>query len=159
MKKTVVIIISLISVFVMAFSFGGCKNRGAFCNLTDAYERGYLTREQVLSIAYYKNAGAEDNEELMGENFAPIPKNPEILPAKTLKSIKQTYYNLSRVDEPDMKLSGIRITVYLGTYGNFVAVMIYDDYSAYTTALWTEEVDGIKIHYGDGNRILIWTAN
>ena len=60
---------------VAAVLVAGCKPEqqyavGNFYSLEEAYENGWLTQEDILSIAYYYNQGAEGNEALMGESLA-----------------------------------------------------------------------------------------
>ena len=141
---------------------------GTFYTVTEAYEKGLLTREQVLSIACYHNKeysfvekefyddGLITNEEIRDENYIPLPITPQTLSAEIEKSIKQTHLDAYYKDKDYSKLSGVRIDSYYGTYNGCVAVMITDNYSGYNDALWLEEVAGIGICYNDGNRIMIW---
>ena len=66
---------------------------GSFYSLEEAYENGWLTRDDILSIAYYYNQGTEGNEELMGESYAPEPMVPETLDEERVNQIKRTYLN------------------------------------------------------------------
>ena len=53
----------------------GCaKDEGAFYTLQGAYNAGYLTKEEIMSIAYYHNGGRLYNEEIMSEKYRPFPK-------------------------------------------------------------------------------------
>lgn len=141
---------------------------GTFYTVTEAYEKSLLTREQVLSIAYYHNKeysfveqvfyddGLITNEEIRDENYIPLPITPQTLSAQTEKSIKQTHLDAYYKDKDYAKLSGVRIDSYYGTYNGCVAVMITDNYSGSGDVLWLEEVAGIGICYNNGNRITIW---
>ena len=91
MKKLIAFILSVVSVVITAFALVGCTNNetledGEFYTVTQAYEKGYLTREQVMSIAYYNNNGCRGNEEIMVEDYQPLPKIPEEL-RKDRKSV------------------------------------------------------------------------
>ncbi|MDE6075037.1 MAG: hypothetical protein K2G26_01215, partial [Clostridia bacterium] len=52
---------------------------GEFYTLQEAYDNGYLTLEDLLSIAYYHNGGITGNEELISLDFTPKQKNPECI--------------------------------------------------------------------------------
>ena len=67
------------------------EKKGTFYTLQEAYDNGWLNQEQLLSIAYY-HQGTEGNEELMGENYTPIPKTPDMLSEELELEIKQKYY-------------------------------------------------------------------
>lgn len=194
MKKLLAILLSFISIFSIA-AFAGCDKEGTqdgapvgenqtdgqdktddraeiatgtFYTVTEAYKKGYLTREQVMSIAYYHNekydfvsdyyyqSGKVSNEEIRDETYTPIPITPEKLSTDTENSIKQTYLDLYYKDKDYAELSGVRIDSYYGTFDGCVAVMITDNYSETTSALRVEEVADIGICYNNGNRILIW---
>ena len=75
---------------------------GKFYTVTEAYEKGYLTREQVMSIAYYHNGGRSHNEEIMSEDYQPLLKTPEKLSKVTEASLRQTYID-HRWKEEDLK--------------------------------------------------------
>ena len=47
----------------------------------------------------------------------------------------------------------VRIANYYGEYASGAIVAMIDS-ANYTEALWAEEIDGVSIHYGNGNRIL-----
>jgi hypothetical protein len=48
----------------------------------------------------------------------------------------------------------VRIANYYGEYASGAIVAMIDS-ADYTEALWAEEIDGVSIHYGNGNRILV----
>ena len=163
MKKILSGLLALVSVICVAFAFVGCGEAEEkseeinFYTVTEAYEEDLLTREQVMSIAYYHNGGMKFNEEIMGEDYAPLPKTPEVLSNETQNAIKHNYLDAYYNGKKKVKLTGVRIDSYYGIYNNrYVAVMASDDYSKTTDEEWTEKVDGISIGYNSGNRILIW---
>ena len=61
---------------MLAGILAGCapEASGDFYSLQEAYEAGYLTKEEIMSIAYYHNGGRVYNEEIMSEEYTPIPK-------------------------------------------------------------------------------------
>ena len=122
-KRFTLIVMAACMVFT-GLTFAGCVEEtlaGEFYTLQEAYDNGWLTQEDLLSIAYHYNHGREDNEELMGEDYVPQPKTPETLSKQTEKSIKQTEldkYNNGR--EPGSEYYGTLDQVYiLGYYGTY----------------------------------------
>ncbi len=129
---------------------------GKFYTVTEAYESGYLTREQVMSIAYYHNGGREHNEDIMSESYQPLPKAPEKLSEVTDKAIRKNYLEIYLTQEEEATLSDVKLEEYNGTYNDCVAVMIEATYIGYPQSTHTEKIDGINIYYKDGNEIFIW---
>lgn len=134
------------------------KCTGTFYTLQEAYDNGWLTQADVMSIAYYHNRGRIYNEEMMSEEYEPVPKTPEVLSELTELKIKSAaakeyreIYNMQYAEA-----DGFRITQYYGTYGKCVAVMMRDDYSGESGIVWTDTVAGVKIHYGSGRTMKIW---
>lgn len=164
MKKFLSILLSLVSIICISFAFVGCgedeTETGTFYTVTEAYESGYLTREQVMSIAYYHNDGRGLNEGIMDENYTPLPKSPENLSTETDKAIKDSFYNSDKWEEFKDYYAYEDIGYgYYGTYGNAVAVKIAVSGQPAGTIVWKEEIDGIKIDYRNTLRILVWLNN
>ncbi|MDE6868767.1 MAG: hypothetical protein K2J83_06485 [Clostridia bacterium] len=130
---------------------------GGFYSLQQAYDAGWITKEDLKSIAYYHNGGIEGNEEVMGADFDPQPKMPEAIDKMTELSIKQTYCNNLR-EESNAKPSGVTIERYYGSYNGCYAVVldsIYIDHYANVVDEW-RAVEGIQIHYTDHFFMTIW---
>ena len=136
---------------------------GTFYTVTEAYNRGYLTRDEIESIAYYH---LEQYSFLKGEteeDYSPLPKIPEELSEVRQAAIKQAHtdyhYKNGDLDRIE-KFLGEKLTVsilgYYGTYNGCIAVMTTDNFTGYTGALWTETVANVNILYNDGNRIMVW---
>lgn len=136
---------------------------GSFYTLERAYEQGFLTYEEIMSIAYYHNKSKFGNEDVMSEDYVPLPKAPINLSAETELTIKNDAafdYRMNRHGSAQQaKAEDFTIIEYDGTYGNCIAIMMTDIYTGYTGALVTQEIDGIKIYYGGGNMIKIWRKN
>ena len=71
--------------------------QGVFFSVREAYENGYITLEDVKSIAYYHNEkyfddGRVYNEQIMPEDYKPKPKTPEVLTKNMQRPIKQTLW-------------------------------------------------------------------
>ncbi len=158
MKKISALLFGMVC--AVAAIFAGCAPAasGTFYSLKEAYDSGYLTREDIMSIAYYHNGGIQCNEDIMGEDYAPIPKVPSELSEETSKKIRSTAahgYN-KQFSGRNAAADDFSIVEYCGTYGDCVVVMMTDIYSAYTDA---EEIGGVadvKIYYRNGNSLTVW---
>lgn len=134
---------------------------GDYFPLEQAYEVGYLTQEDLKSIAYYQNGGRTGNEQIMDENYVPMPKTPATLDAKTERSIKETiayfYRNSDKDPVPDAKAAYVNIMSYYGCYNGIVA-FIYD--SAYGGDLPGVEIEatigGVYFCYPNSRTIMAW---
>ena len=107
-------------------SSGEKSGLGTFHSLQDAYDNGWLNQEQLLSIAYH-SGNRDSNEELMGENYTPIPKTPETLDAETDLEIKQAYLYIMKTDRAeykDLTLDNV-IMSYYGTYDECIVLRLY----------------------------------
>ena len=127
------------------------KELGMFYTLQEAFDNGWLTKEDLQIIAYYLN---DDSG----------PAYSDDLSAEIEKTIKKTWaYNLRtevNVDGdlrfPDAKEEDVSLIGYYGNYNNLFAVMCADNFTFYTLAEWSEIIDEVTFHYVDGNRIWIW---
>ncbi len=132
---------------------------GEFYTLQEAYDAGWLTQEDLKSIAYYHNGGREGNEEIMGEDYQPQLKTPEVIDKMTELSIKQTYCdNLRKQD--NAKPSGVTIERYYGAYNGCYAVVLDSIYVVYPADVineW-EIIGGVNINYYDYLSFRIWKA-
>ncbi len=130
---------------------------GEFYTLQQAYDAGWLTQEDLKSIAYYHNGGREGNEEIMGEDYQPQPKTPEVIDKMTELSIKQTYCeNLRKQD--NAKPSGVTIERYYGAYNGCYAVVLSSIYiGSYENIIneW-KKIGGVNIHYTDHFFMTMW---
>lgn len=156
-------LLSITAAMVMGLSlclFGGCEDGGddvgSFYTLQEAYNNGLITREDLMSIAYY-HSGRTYNEESMSATYNPAPKIPEVLSDETELKIKTTAAEEYK-DEHDIKSAiadGFTITKYYGTYNNCTAVMVEDVYSGVVGIVWTESIAGVNFRY-NGRIIKIW---
>ena len=111
------------------------KTVGAFYSLQEAYDNGFLSYDELQSIAYYHQSqfinpdfGMSFNADLMGDNYQPIPKTSENLSTLLNLAIKQTMVNdlNKRFDTDSFALDNIVIYEYCGTYNDCVAIrMLY----------------------------------
>ena len=162
MKKRIFSIWMAVCLLVLPAVLAGCgpKTYGTFYTLQEAYDNGYLTREDLMSIAYYKNGGRRYNESIMPEDYAPIPKNPEELSESTSLRICSTAaadWNAEYPDD-DATAEDFWIDHYYGTYGNCVAVMMRDNLSETTGVVWIGIVADVSFSYNSGKEIRVWRA-
>lgn len=135
------------------------KQKGEFFTLQDAYEQGFISKDELMSIAYYHNGG---NKGITNESYIRTPKSPEALSIDTENAIKETkaYYlrrkSLAGLSAKKAKADDVEIINYYGTYNNYSAIMMIDTYTVYDESLWEIEIDGVKFFYNDGNRIFVW---
>ena len=134
------------------------KTEGELYSLYVAYVNGWLTKSDIMSIAYYHNGGRTYNEEIMSEEYEPLPKTPEVLSNLTELKIKSTAAKdyREKFNIEDAVADGFTITQYCGTYGDCIAVMMRDDYSGTAAVVRTVSVAGVKIYYNSGREIQIW---
>ena len=132
---------------------------GTMCSLEEAYERGLMTQEDILSIAYYYNQGTDGNEELMGENYAPKPMVPETLDEERVNQIKRTYLN-EVIAMPEGTFEHVIIRAYYGTYDESVVILITDDYHGYDYVFEPEhEIGGVWFYDYVGACLRVWRAD
>ena len=144
-----IILLSLIIIMCL-LTFGGCDNHdetklGNFYTLQEAYDGGMLTVEDLQVIAEYHEKGVS----------VPEPLSPDIENA-----IKEVAARNLREKEniEDATADGFWIYRYYGTYNECVAFMIRG-YILYTAEDLDENeiIAGVRFHYNDPNRIMVWS--
>lgn len=145
LKKLVCLGIAL----VMLFSLVACENNEEenmepFYTLQEAYDKGFLTRKDLRSIAYYYSLTVVDGGSNNDENFVPKPKTPETLNQETEKRIKQAYFDNLIELRPDTEatIENILLRHYYGTYGECVTVKVSDNFYMYDFLFITEQYIG-----------------
>ena len=124
--------------------WGNNVNIGTYCGMQEAYDNGWITVEDLQSIANHQNNGTDPNDTLSAEVEKAIKKTV----AKDLRSFPYPILIATVKD--------VTIDRYYGTYNNCVAVMISNAYTEYPQALWDDVIAGVIFHYYDGNVIVIW---
>ena len=138
------------------------KTAGAFYTLQEAYDNGWLTQADLMSIAYYHNGGRWHNEEIMSEDYEPLPKTPEVLSNLTELKIKHTAVNEFKMEFPGTpsaliaKVEDFTINEYNGTYNGCIAVRMIDNFTGYWDVVVAPKIAGIRFYYGNTNYIKIW---
>ncbi len=160
MKKIINLIVALTAAVLLCGGVAGCapQKAGTFYTVKEAYEAGFLTRDDIMTIAYYHNGGRVYNEESMGANFTPVAKTPQELSKETSLQIRNTAAYDYRKEFPETKAVAdeFQIIEYCGTYGDCVAIMMRDDHSGYSGALGRDVIADITFFYNSSNRMKIW---
>lgn len=152
----------LVPVCLLLCAVGCGKNdekteEGNFYTVTEAYEKGYLTREQVMSIAYYHNGGRSQNEEIMSEDYQPLPQTPKKPSEETDKFIKNSFYNSEYWNQySDSCTKEDIFYTYYGTYDKAIVLKIGAGIEAVGDVVWEENVDGIIINYRNEKRLSVF---
>ena len=171
MKKRIFItlLFSAVCAFGAIFSAGCNTPTGKFYTLQEAYDNGFLTQEDLMSIAYYHNGtifngstGRYGNEEIMPEDYVPKSKMPEELSMETRNAICKTYfdkyYGPNNLD--NVRLNDIGIGKdYYGTYNKCVVVKVWVDNYPVTDDVNEYIIGGVKICYTNGKRISVWVKD
>lgn len=157
MKRLLAILLTLTTLGCLGLR--GCKKRqaiGKFYTLQEACEQGFLTEEDVKAIAFY-HGGREANADKFEEDYVPIPKNPEQIPAKIQNDIKSDYIYYFLKESKNAKESMIKIEEYYGSYnGYYVAVIGHNvPGTNHHTGIMTKEIMGYKFTY-DWKGIEVW---
>ncbi len=157
MKRLLAILLTLTTLGCLGLS--GCKKRqaiGKFYTLQEACEQGFLTEEDVKAIAFY-HGGREANADKFEEDYVPISKNPEQIPAKIQNDIKSDYIYYFLKESKNAKESMIKIEEYYGSYnGYYVAVIGHNvPGTNHHTGIMTKEIMGYKFTY-DWKGIEVW---
>ena len=130
MKRLLAILLTLTTLGCLGLS--GCKKRqaiGKFYTLQEAYELGFLSENDLKSIAYYNNGGRANNENKIEEDFVPDPLNPKTIPADIQKNIKSDYIYYNESLDNKTKESEVKIKYYYGKYNNCYIVILQGPFS------------------------------
>ena len=125
-----------------------------FYNLDELYDSGELTKDDILSIAYYLNGINEENSYQFPEGYSPIPKTPAELGEAAEKAAAEAYTEFINYPTCDY-----RFLKYLGTYGEYTAVCL-DNIFGGTTAIETYYAGGVEYSVGDsGTEVVAYRIN
>lgn len=141
----------LVTIFflILASSCVKGKIEGEFYNIEDAYEQKFLTRDDLLNIAYYYNGSKNIND----SDFVPKEVSINELSKSVSNSIKRTH--LKRIQEyvENGKIEKVHISHYFGKYGKCIVLTIYDEYIKIDPLIVPEYViDGVKfLNFSNGS--------
>ena len=123
------------------------ENVGTLYTLQEAYDNGYLTKEDLEQIAYYHN----DRKSY-----------PQTLDEAIAEKIKETAASERRRQDKYLsdkaKAEDFVLVKYYGNYNGSYTVMMnepYDEYPADIRDVW-EDIDGVRIHYTSYGDIVVW---
>ena len=158
-KRLLAMVFVILTVSLVVLS--GCGNYGTFYSLTEAYEEGLITYEDLLSIAYYKNGGTRRNEDLMGEDYEPIPQEP--LDKKIEKKIKKTeaYYLRKYSNINEATADGITVKRFYGKYQDCYVIRMEDSYHGFMGVeidYW-RKIGEVQFHEYTYTPLKVWVEN
>lgn len=105
----------------------GCDSKpDNFYSLQEAYDNGWLTQEDLQSIAYYYHDTPKRNQ-YKDNDFEPIPKQE--LTRQMERKIRQAHLEDFKKAFPGEKarLNNVYILNYFGTYGDCIVVDVADN--------------------------------
>lgn len=153
-KALSVLAVSLWAAFIFAFTCG-CGEYFMGYVMTDletAYERGYITQEDLKSIAYYYN----NDPESLGYDHENGPTQPDVKPIpkqklskKTERELKLTYIIEAHLKEshPDVTVKNVEVFYYYGTYNNYAVAFMQDNIQTHCLSYWDEkEIGGVTFY-------------
>lgn len=129
---------------------------GIFCSLEVAYDLGYLTRENLMSIAEIQNQWTQSDNENAPSQQA------ELLDETIAREIRETAAYAIRTDSspvPQADYEDVFINDFYGCYNGVYTVMVTDAFSGYDTAAHDINIGGVTFHYRDGRRISVYLDN
>ncbi len=164
MKKLLRLFALCCALALPAWLFGGCAEEivavGEFITLREAYNSGYVTRDDIMEMCYHRLGAVyelpegltlDDIESTDRDNWVEVdytPRNAELAPLdeQTEQDIKNSYYALNREgftvlgqqygpDSLDVK--------YYGQFNGCYIVKIYGETFGYPDVIYTVDYDGI----------------
>ena len=134
---------------VLLFVLSACVETNGFYTLQEAYDRGYLTKEDLEQIAYYINNGLSC---------------PEPLDSSIEDAIKESaaYEMRNRETHPYPEATADDFTIlnYYGSYSDCFVVSMNDCYDLFPADVpnYWEEIGGVQFHITNYNKIRVWIA-
>ena len=114
MKKLLILFLLLL---LTGCSINMTKDYGKFYKLEDAYNKGIITKDDLLTLAYINNNGNEYNEDIMNDYFKPIEIKENDLTSEILHKIKST------ASDSKEEYNSYTVTFY-GKYNDAYAIKI-----------------------------------
>ena len=126
-------------ILLCAGALSGCDNgkeqieEGTFYSLEEAYDAGWLTKDNIMEVCYYRFGEVWLGEDLNSDSWVKYeyePKNQQQGLDKSVENnIKNAYYSIHKSDFFDKEgnsLGGIdNLSVqYFGTYNNFCVIIM-----------------------------------
>ena len=158
MRKLLLVLLSLISVICMAFSFGGCSEEqqkevvdgemGKFYSLQEAYDNSWISKKNLKAIAKYHNKSKTYPVALTDEEETAIKEAA----AREVSSDAR--------NRPDAKAEDFVILKYYGNYNGYYAIIIQDTTTLAPAVMIDDwiSIGDVKIHYITIDKIIIWRS-
>lgn len=166
MRKVINILCAVMAIVLFCCGVAGCapRSEGIFYTLEEAYEVGWLTRDDLMEICYNRFGEVWIGESLDDTTWIKYEYEPKDTPSELDRSIendiKETYYSLHKSDFFDREgnpLGGTEcLTVrYFGMYNDSYVVVVecslWDVGQAATPMLlagvaWWETGDGFLVY-------------
>lgn len=139
MKVKIKYILTVWVLFLFVVALVSCKQNCVYYERLDlevAFERGWITTEDLKSIAYYYNRETDE------PNFTLVPKTE--LTVDTEYKLKMSYLNSSGIKDsfPDANEKNIVYFQYYGTYNGFVVARIRDNLLCYDIKTYPHKIIG-----------------
>lgn len=152
MKKAIMIILFVVSIFSLTSCKQENNNSGSFYSIKEAYEQKLLSRIDLESISNHHDSSFNLSfvPITLDENIEMEIKEDYLLGLKSRTNLEGTLLY------PEATIDDVSILGYYGEYNNCYAVMMTDVYTEYTLALRNIKVGGVEFNYRDGNSILVW---
>ncbi len=124
-KLVVLVLVIVLLISSMSVLLTSCNTPKYYASLEQAYAEGKISRQDLMSIVYYKHNGNYD----FGEDFVPTPINPKELDEETQEKIINMFLN----EEGLIGDTGVNHWTwrdrvgkfaYLGTYNGIIVCMI-----------------------------------
>lgn len=154
MKKLFGIFLAAVTVIAACVGFSGCKQKpaGTLYSLQEAYEYGFLTKEDLEQIAYYNNKNEKPEKEL-------DPKIEQKIKEALAEERTKNDWNYDFYGRP-AQAEDFEIEKYYGEYRGCYAFRKLDktvSYPAYPFMEWVE-IGGVEFCFGYV-RPQIWKIN
>ena len=127
---------------------------GKLYTLQEAFKQGFITENDLKSIAYYNNGGRKNNEDKIAEDFAPQPLNPETIPADIQKYVKSDYIYYNEKLENTEDISKVKINRYYGNYNGAYVLTLCGPFD-YIAVINDFSVDGYNFYYTQ-EEFMVW---
>ncbi len=136
-------------------------SNGTIYSLKLAYEQGFISANEVKSIAHYHHNGKfyVEGEGFKETDYQPITKNPQEIDVKTQEKITQTFADyIYSAGYPFAKKEDFIVSDYYGTYNGYVAIKIHSKIELAVMGIsGTQIIADTVIYYADASKlILLW---
>ena len=135
-------------------------NDGTLYTPEYAFEQGFVTAEDIRSMAYYYHGGREYSAEdgYIDTDYIPIRKDPENIDEATVEKIRETTAEYCADMGVTISAKDLEVADYCGTYNGYIAVRI--QLSLPQIAVVPNdvpiEVGGVTIDQNPNSPLMLW---